>query len=133
MLSKLKVIDARYDALVAQLEDGATYSDPELLRKLTREQKDLEPLVTAYRAYCKAERDHADARELLSDPEMREMAQEEMQQAKEDMDRLREELRILLLPKDPNDSRNVIMEIRGGVGGEEAMLFAADLFRMYGL
>ena len=93
MLSKLKVIDARYDALVAQLEDGATYSDPELLRKLTREQKDLEPLVTAYRAYCKAERDHADARELLSDPEMREMAQEEMQQAKEDKERLQEELK----------------------------------------
>jgi len=133
MLSKLKVIDARYDALVAQLEDGATYADPELLRKLTREQKELEPLVTAYRAYCKSERDLADAQELLSDPEMREMAQEELQQAKSDMERLREELRILLLPKDPNDSRNVIMEIRGGVGGEEAMLFAADLFRMYAM
>ena len=133
MLSKLKVIDARYDALVAQLEDGATYADPELLRKLTREQKELEPLVTAYRAYRRAERDLADAQELLSDPEMREMAQEELQQAKGDMDRLREELRILLLPKDPNDSRNVIMEIRGGVGGEEAMLFAADLFRMYAM
>src|SRR5699024_9449159 len=88
-------------------------------------------VVEAYQAYCRVVDDLRDAQALLSDPEMKEMAQEELQRAKGERERLREELKILLLPKDPNDSRNVIMEIRGGVGGEEAMLFAADLFRMY--
>ena len=131
MLDKLKTIDDRFEAITSQLEDPATYADPDLLRRLTREQKELEPVVEAYRAYGQAEADLASAQELLSDPEMKEMAQEEIQRAKADMERLREELKVLLLPRDPNDSRNVVMEIRGGVGGEEAMLFAADLFRMY--
>ena len=131
MLEKLREIEARYDALASQLEDPATYGAPDLLRRLTREQKELEPVVEAYRAYREAERRAVSAQELLSDPELREMAQEEEREAKADMERLRDELRLLLLPKDPNDSRNVVMEIRGGVGGEEAMLFAADLFRMY--
>ena len=122
MLDKLKTIAARFDALVSQLEDPATYGDPDLLRRLTREQKELEPVAAAYRAYGQAEADMAAAQELLGDPELREMAQEEIQTARADMDRLREELKILLLPRDPNDGRNVVMEIRGGVGGEEAML-----------
>jgi len=133
MLDKLREIETRYDALVSQLEDPTTYADPELLRRLTREQKEIEPVVETYRAYRKAERDSSSALELLSDPELREMAQEEARSARADMDRLREELRLLLLPRDPNDNRNVVMEIRGGVGGEEAMLFAADLFRMYAM
>ena len=133
MLDKLKTIEKRFDALAAQLEDPATYGDPDLLRRLTKEQKELEPVAEAYRAYRGAEEDLASAQELLGDPELREMAQEELQSARERMDRLREELKILLLPKDPNDGRGVVMEIRGGVGGEEAMLFAADLFRMYAL
>ena len=131
MMDKLKVISDRLAAIVAQMEDPATYGDPDLLRRLTREQKELEPVAEAYRAYRKAEADLASAQELLSDPEMREMAQEELQTARADMERLQEELKILLLPRDPNDGKNVVMEIRGGVGGEEAMLFAADLFRMY--
>jgi len=131
MMNKLREIDARYDALVSQMEDPGTYADPELLRRLTKEQKEIEPVVEAYRAYRKAEAGAASARELLGDPELREMAREEVRQAEEDMERLRERLRLLLLPRDPNDSRSVVMEIRGGVGGEEAMLFAADLFRMY--
>lgn len=131
MLDKLKTIDDRFEAITSQLEDPATYADPDLLRRLTREQKELEPVVEAYRAYGQAEADLASAQELLSDPEMKEMAQEEIQRAKADMERLREELKLLLLPRDPNDGKNVVMEIRGGVGGEEAMLFAADLFRMY--
>jgi len=109
------------------------YSDPALLKKLRLEQKELSPVVEAYRAYCRAEQDMAEAEELLSDPELREMASEEFVRAKGERERLEEELRILLLPRDPNDSKNVIMEIRGGVGGEEAMLFAGDLFRMYAL
>ena len=131
MLEKLRDIEARYDALSSELEDPATYADPDLLRRLTREQKELEAVVEAYRAYRRAEQDAASAQELCGDPELREMAQEELRAAREAMERLREELRRLLLPRDPNDSRNVVMEIRGGVGGEEAMLFAADLFRMY--
>ena len=131
MLDKLKTIDDRFEAITSQLEDPATYADPDLLRRLTREQKELEPVVGAYRAYCRAEENLASAQELLSDPELRDMAQEEIQEARREMARLREEMKVLLLPRDPNDSRNVVMEIRGGVGGEEAMLFAADLFRMY--
>lgn len=133
MLSKLKAIEDRFEALVSQLEDPATYGDAELLRRLTREQKELEPVVEAYRACRRAEERLNSAQALLDDPELREMAQEEIREAKAEMERLREELKLLLLPKDPNDSRNVVMEIRGGVGGEEAMLFAADLFRMYAL
>lgn len=133
MLNKLKTIADRYEALVSQLEDPATYGDPELLRRLTREQKEIAPVAEAYRAYRRAESDLASAQELLGDLELREVAQEEMQAARAEMERLREELKILLLPRDPNDGRNVVMEIRGGVGGEEAMLFAADLFRMYAM
>ena len=131
MMDKLQAISDRLEAVVTQMEDPATYADPDLLRRLTREQKELEPVVEAYRAYGQAEADLASAQELLSDPEMKEMAQEEIQRARADMERLREELKLLLLPRDPNDGKNVVMEIRGGVGGEEAMLFAADLFRMY--
>ena len=133
MLDKLQTISDRLEAIVAQMEDPATYADPDLLRRLTREQKEIEPVVEVYRAYRQAEADLNAAQELLSDPEMKEMAQEEIQRAKEDMERLREELKLLLLPRDPNDGKNVVMEIRGGVGGEEAMLFAADLFRMYAM
>ena len=131
MTEKLQAIEERYEALARQLEDPAVYGDPEKLKKLNREQKELAPVVEAFRAYRRAESDLRDAQELLSDPEMKEMAQEELESAKEAIARLREELKLLLLPRDPNDSRNVVMEIRGGVGGEEAMLFAADLFRMY--
>ena len=133
MLDKLRAVANRQEALVSQLEDPATYADPDLLRRLTREQKELEPVAEAYRAYRAAEERERSARELLEDPELREMAQEEIQSAKAEMDRLREEMKLLLLPRDPNDSRNVVVEIRGSVSGEEAMLFAADLFRMYAL
>ena len=131
MLDKLKTIDDRFEAITSQLEDPATYADPDLLRRLTREQKELEPVVETYRACRRAEENLASAQELLADPELREMAQEEIQEARREMERLREELKVLLLPRDPNDSRNVVMEIRGGVGGEEAALFAGELLRMY--
>jgi len=131
MMDKLQAVCDRWEAIVSQMEDPATYGDPDLLRRLTREQKELEPVANAYLAYRKAEAQLASAQELLGDPDLKEMAQEEMQEAKNQMERLQEELKILLLPRDPNDEKNVVMEIRGGVGGEEAMLFAADLFRMY--
>ena len=131
MLDKLKNVADRYEAIISQLEDPAIYQDPARLAKLTREQKELTPLIEAYRAYCSAQEDMETAQEMMSTPDLAELGEEEYANAKKTIERLREEIRILLLPKDPNDSRNVIMEIRGGVGGEEAMLFAADLLRMY--
>ena len=131
MLNKLQAISDRLEAVVTQMEDPATYADPDLLRRLTREQKELESVAAAYTAYRAAEARQSSAQELLGDPELKEMAQEEMQAAKADMERLREELKLLLLPRDPNDGKNVIMEIRAGVGGEESALFAHSLTRMY--
>ena len=133
MTDNLKHIEQRYAELEARLAANETYSDPELVSKLNREQKELEPLVSAYRALCKARSDLAGAEELLSDPEMKELAQQELTQAKEDIERLEREIKILLLPKDPNDGKNVIMEIRAGVGGEESALFAHSLTRMYAM
>lgn len=133
MLEKLKEIALRYDDLEAQLGAPSVYGDAEKLKCVTRERKELEPIVLAYRAYLKAVSDRDEAEALLKDPELREMAQEEWNGAKEEMERLERELTLLLLPKDPNDSRNVIMELRGGVGGEESALFAASLLRMYGM
>ena len=131
MQDNLKNIELRYQELEARLAANETYSDPELVSRLNREQKELEPLVSAYRALCKARSDLAGAEELLSDPEMRELAQAELAQAKGDVERLEREINVLLLPRDPNDGKNVIMEIRAGVGGEESALFAHSLTRMY--
>ena len=131
MLDKLKAVSDKYEAIVSQLEDPAVYADSRRLARLTKEQKDLMPLMEAYEAYRRAEADMTAAQEMMGDPELKELGQEEYQTAKAAMERLEEEIKILLLPRDPNDSRNVIMGIRGGVGGEEAMLFAADLLRMY--
>ena len=128
---QLKAIELRYQELEARLAANETYSDPELVSRLNREQKELEPLVTAYRALCRAQSDLTEAEALLSDPEMKELAQQESAQAREDMERLEHEIKVLLLPKDPNDGKNVILEIRAGVGGEESALFAHSLTRMY--
>ena len=131
MTEQLKAIDLRYSELEARLAANETYSDPELVSRLNWEQKELEPLVTAYRAICRAREDLAGAEALLSDPEMRELAQEEYDQVRADVGRLEQEIRLLLLPRDPNDDKNVIVEIRAGVGGEESALFANSLTRMY--
>ena len=131
MFEKLKVLAARLDELEIRLSAPDLYDDPDRAAKLLRERNELEPIVTAFREYEQAQRTLADATEMLSDPDMKELAQEELQQAKSDIARLEDELKILLLPKDPNDEKNIYVEIRGGAGGEEAALFAADLFRMY--
>ncbi len=133
MQQKLKALDLRFSGIEAQLGAGETYNDPALVAKLNKEQRELEPVVTAWRAYTRRQRDLADAEALLSDPELGEMAREEYQQAKEDIAGLEDQIRILLLPRDPNDDKNVIVEIRAGVGGEEAALFAHSLFRMYSM
>ena len=131
MLEKLKALDLRYEDLETQLGDPKVYGDAEKLRQVNRELKELFPVVEAYRAYRDAEARRREAEELLHDPEMKEMAQEELAEAKAELEALKEKLTILLLPRDPNDDRNVILEIRGGVGGEESALFAHSLLRMY--
>ena len=128
---KLKALDRQYAELEARLAAPETYDDPARVARLNKEQRDLEPVVTAYRTYVRRQKDLADAQALMSDPDMKELAQEEYQAAKADLERLVEEIRILLLPRDPNDDKNVIVEIRAGVGGEEAALFANSLYRMY--
>ena len=133
MLERLKAIYNQYEELRQRLELPETYSDPALYARVEREARELQPVAEAYAAYVRAGEDMNAALELQSDPEMRELAQEEFQIAKEQKERLEQQIRILLLPRDPNDQKNVIMEIRGGVGGEEGMLFAADLYRMYTL
>lgn len=131
MLNKLKSICDKYEELCARSEQPDFYTDPKKAAKLLREKNDLEPIVDAYHRYCQAERDMEDAQELMADPEMKELCQETYAAAKAQKAQLFEELQILLLPKDPNDDKNVIVEIRGGVGGEESALFAHSLFRMY--
>ena len=133
MLDKLRRLDIHYQDIEARLAAGETYADPALVARLNKEQRELGPVVEAYRSYQRREQDLEEAKELLSDPDMKELAQEEYRQAKADLEKLEEELKLLLLPSDPNDGKNVIVEIRAGVGGEEAALFAHSLFRMYSM
>ena len=133
MWEKLQQIARRYDEIGELLEIPEIYADPVQLRKLTREQKELEPVAQAFRARQTCEQTIAGATELLADPELHALVQEELAAARAERERLDETLRVLLLPRDPNDDKNVIMEIRGGVGGEESALFAYDLYRMYGM
>lgn len=133
MWEKLEQIARRYAEIGELLEVPEIYGDAKELRRLTREQKEIEAVVEAYRAYRRTEGELADAQELLSDPELKAVAQEEIPMLKEQLSALYEQLRILLLPRDPNDEKDVIVEIRGGVGGEESALFAADLYRMYSM
>ena len=133
MLDKLNAIEAKYSQIEARLGVPETYGDPELVARLNREQSELQPLVETFRTYRRTLDAREQALELMSDPEMKELAQEEYQTALEDLPRLERELQILLLPGDPNDGKNVIVEIRAGVGGEEAALFAHSLYRMYSM
>ena len=133
MLDKLRAVENRFEELCFKSEQPDFYSDPKKAANLLREKNDLEAVVETFRAYNRAKRDMEDAQELMSDPEMKELCQEQFQQAKQEQESLYRELQILLLPKDPNDDKSVIMEIRGGVGGEESALFAHSLFRMYSM
>ena len=133
MLEKLQAVENRYEELSFQSEQPDFYNDPKKAARLLKEKNELEPVVEAFRAYRTAEQEMADAQELMSDPEMKEFCQQTFQQAKEEKEKLYRQLQILLLPKDPNDEKSVIVEIRGGVGGEESALFAHSLFRMYSM
>ena len=133
MLDKLQAVENRFEEICARSEQPDFYNDPKKAAATLRERNQLEPIVEAYRAYRQAQKDMAEAEELMSDPEMKELCQQTYQQAKADKESLRQQLQILLLPRDPNDDKDVIVEIRGGVGGEESALFAHSLYRMYSM
>ena len=137
MLNKLKGAEERFEEITSMLYNPDIISDMELYSSLLKEQKNLAPVVEKYREYKKAEEALNESRQLLDegglDKDFKEMVQEEFEQAKIDTARIYEELKILLLPKDPNDDKNVIVEIRGGAGGEESALFAGVLYRMYSM
>ena len=134
MFDKLDIIVERYDEIMEQLNDPNVVSNQEHFRKIMKEQSDLAPIVELYKKYKDAKQTIEDSLFILeeeSDEEMKELAKEEMNEAKASIPQMEEELKILLLPKDVNDDKNVIVEIRGGAGGDEAALFAAELYRMY--
>ena len=134
MFDKLEDLLNRYEDVMNELQSPGVTDDQTRFRKLMKEQSDLTPIVEAYTAYKKSKQDIDDSLPMLeseSDEEMREMLKEELADAKKRVEELEQELKILLLPKDPNDDKNVIVEIRAGAGGDEAALFAAELYRMY--
>ena len=133
MLEKLTAIEAKYSQIEARLSAPETYEDAALVARLNQEQAELQPLVETFRTFQHAKELGEQAKELMADPEMKELAQEEYLQAQADCQRLERELQLLLLPRDPNDNKSVVMEIRAGVGGEEAALFAHSLYRMYAM
>ena len=134
MLDKLVEVERRFEDLEAKLSDPGIFSRGDEYRKTTKERADLEPIIEAYRELKRLEADIAGNAQLLTDAdaEMREMAEAELGPLRAREAELKERVKFLLLPKDPNDAKNVILEIRAGTGGDEAALFAADLFRMYG-
>lgn len=134
MFENLAAVERRFAELSARLCDPAVTADQSLYTGLMREYSELSPLVEKYRAFLRAQREQQEAQELLGeggDRELHALAQQQMQEAERQIGRLAEEIKVLLLPRDPNDGKNVIVEIRGGAGGEEAALFSAVLYRMY--
>ena len=134
LLERLKKIENRYDKVNEQLSDSAITSDREKMINLSRERSDLEEIISAYETYSKIVNDIEGNKEIINskiDKELTEIAESELQELEEKKVKMEEEIKLLLLPKDPNDNKSIIMEVRAGTGGEEAALFAADLFRMY--
>ncbi|MDD2978550.1 MAG: peptide chain release factor 1 [Hespellia sp.] len=133
MFDKLEDLLIRYEEVMGELQEPDVANDPERFKKLMKEQSDLSPIVEAYKEYKQCKQNIEDSLVMLdeeSDEEMRELAKEELNESKERVEELEKKLKILLLPKDPNDDKNVIVEIRGGAGGDEAALFAAEIYRM---
>ena len=137
MFEKLKLIEERFEEINRRLMDPDVVSDPAEYKKLMKEHKNLSVIVEKFREYQKAKDAFEEAREMLDggglEPELKEMAQDQYDEGRAGMDACADQLRLLLLPRDPNDDKNVIVEIRGGAGGDEAALFANSLFRMYSM
>ena len=134
MFDRLEDLLIRYEEVMGELQEPGVADDPERFRKLMKEQSDLAPIVEAYQEYKDCKQNVDDSLAMLeeeSDEEMRELAKEELNESRKRIEELEQELKILLLPKDPNDDKNVIVEIRAGAGGDEAALFAAEIYRMY--
>ena len=133
MFDKLETVEKRYEELTQKISDPEIISRNSEWREYMKEHAELEPIVEKFREYKKTKQEYEEAKELMTDPEMKDLAEEEMLTAKEQLPKIEEELKILLIPKDPDDDKNVICEIRAGAGGEEAALFAGTLFRMYSM
>ena len=134
MLNKLEVLEDKYKDLSEKIADPEIINDQKVWQKLIKEHADLEPIIMKFREYKEVKNSIAESKEILqeeSDEELRELAKMELAEMEDKVEPIENELKILLLPKDPNDDKNVIVEIRGGAGGDEAALFAGDLFRMY--
>jgi peptide chain release factor 1 len=135
MFQELEEIKEKYRQLTFSLSDPTLVSDPKKVKKVAKERSDLEPLVKKYEAYEKIKSDIKESEEILADPksdsDLKQLAEEELKEQRQEEEKIKEELRVLLLPKDPYDEKNVFLEIRAGAGGDEASLFAQDLFRMY--
>lgn len=131
MEEQLDAVEIRFEELNSRLSAPDLYDDPDKAAELLREHGQLEPVVTAFRAWKAAQRTLTDAQEMMNDAELKEMAREEYQAAREQIEQLEQEIKLLLIPRDPNDGKNIIVEIRAGTGGEESALFANSLYRMY--
>ncbi|MBD9104976.1 peptide chain release factor 1 [bacterium] len=131
MLERLEVIEKRYDEIQKELSNPDVYSNMNKMKSLSKEASDLEETVNAYHEYKKILSGIEDTKEMIKDPEMGELAKEELVNLESEKTKLEEKIEVLLIPKDPNDSKNVIVEIRGAAGGDEANIFAGDLYRMY--
>ena len=134
MFDKLEDLLRRYDEIMNELAEPGVTDNQNRFRSLMKEQSDLTPIVEAYKKYKKAKQDIEDSLAMLdeeTDNDMKEMLKEELATAKDSVEKLEQELKVLLLPKDPNDDKNVIVEVRAGAGGDEAALFAAEIYRMY--
>lgn len=134
MFDRLEDLLIRYEELMSELSEPDVANNPERFRKLMKEQSDLTPIVEAYKEYKQCKQNIEDSLAMLdeeTDEEMKELAKEELNDSKARVEELEQKLKILLLPKDPNDDKNVIVEIRAGAGGDEAALFAAEIYRMY--
>ena len=133
MFDNLEELEKKFEELNNKIMDPAIISDREQYGKIMKEHSDLEPIIAKYREYKSVQKNLEESKELMNDPEMKDLAEAEMLEAKEKIPQLEEELKILLIPKDPDDDKNVICEIRAGAGGDEAALFAGELFRMYSM
>ena len=131
MFEKLEIVEKKYDELSAQIGDPEIIANNNEWRKLVKEHSLIEDVVIKYREYKQTLKNLEEAKEMMEDPEMKDLAEEEYYSLKDRVAEIEEELKVLLIPKDPNDDKSVICEIRGGAGGEEAALFAGTLFRMY--
>ena len=133
MFEKLEAVEKRYDELTLQVSDPKVIANTNEWRKLVKEHSSMEDVVLKYREYKQTLNEMNEAKEMMNDKELKDLAEEEYYSSKEKLEKIEEELKILLIPKDPNDDKSVICEIRGGAGGEEASLFAGTLFRMYAM